>query len=96
MQRSTAAKTVCLLILVLFIAVCGVHLGGIHHDADHDGLGLIDTMSVVALVAALFVGVARLSPKQINRPRWAEPLHVVTGPRRRSLPRYGSMIRLRC
>jgi hypothetical protein len=96
MQRSTAAKTACLLILVLFIVVCGVHLGGIHHDADQGGLGLFDTLSVVALVAALFVAMLRRTPRQSNRPRWAEPLPVITRSRRRSLPRYGSMILLRC
>ena len=41
------------MLLLVFILVCGIHLAGVHHDSDSDGLGLVDRLPIIFLVALL-------------------------------------------
>jgi hypothetical protein len=57
-QGSDVAKVICLVVVILFVLVCGVHLAGAHHDGDGDGLGLADRFSAIVLAMALLIGIA--------------------------------------
>lgn len=50
LSSSSWGRFVCLTLLVLFALVCGVHLAGVHHDADTDGLGLVDALVLISMV----------------------------------------------
>ncbi len=41
------------MLLLVFILVCGLHLSGVHHDSDSDGLGLVDWLAAIFLLAVL-------------------------------------------
>lgn len=41
------------MLLLVFVLICGVHLAGIHHDSDSHGLGLVDRLATLLLVAVL-------------------------------------------
>lgn len=58
MERSAVARTLCLVILLLFVMVCGLHLVGAHHDDDLDGLALADGLTVIALAGGLGLALA--------------------------------------
>ena len=59
--RTGAVLRLTLLVLLLvFVIVCGVHVGGLHHDGDAHALGMaIAITSVLAL--ALAAGLSGLS-----------------------------------
>jgi hypothetical protein len=76
-QRSRWAQAGCLALLVIFVLICGVHLFGVQHDSEADGLGFGDGLAVMALGAAL--GMALVA----GRRRWgsAPPAcHIVLRP----------------
>ncbi|MFN2490821.1 MAG: hypothetical protein ABR529_14030 [Actinomycetota bacterium] len=52
-QRSPWVRGACLVLLLIFILICGVHLAGIHHDSDSDGLDLVDWLTAILLIALL-------------------------------------------
>lgn len=52
-RRSPWVRGAFLVLLLIFILVCGIHLAGVHHDSDSDGLGLVDRLPIVLLVAFL-------------------------------------------
>jgi len=70
---------VCLILLVSFVAVCGVHAGGTaHHDAAGDSLVLAILLAVVAAIALVSRRVetdsARTSTITISaKSPWATP-----------------------
>ena len=74
-RNSTAAKLVCLALLLLFIAVCGLHVAGAHHDVGADGLGLGHVTVLVLLVlyaaAAWVLLKDQLLPTSRLRSPWA-------------------------
>jgi hypothetical protein len=68
-QRSPIALMLCVLLLILFALVCGLHLGGAVHG-DADGLGFADGIaSVLLLLTSLLslFGTRLLSPRRRTR-----------------------------
>lgn len=63
------------MLLLVFILICGVHLAGIHHDADSDGLGLVDRLVAILLVAALGLALIGPSPRRSEGSSDASPAH---------------------
>jgi hypothetical protein len=59
-QRSSTAKLVCLVVVILFVLVCGIHVAGAHHDGDADGLSLGDSSAAAILAIVLLMGFALL------------------------------------
>ena len=56
MLGSRAGRTLCVLLLLVFVVLCGLHIAGVHHDGHSDSFGLAaDILVVVALAAALLV-----------------------------------------
>lgn len=66
MSRSAWARGACLVLLVLFVLICGVHLTGILHDSDPGGLGLVDGLSAIVLVGVL--ALLLLAADRLRRP----------------------------
>ena len=64
------------MLLLIFILVCGIHLAGAHHDSDSDGLGLVDRLPIILLVA--FLGLVMTALDGMRSPGSSE-----TGPVRR-------------
>jgi hypothetical protein len=52
-KQSPRARGACLVLLLLFVVICGIHIAGIHHDSDADGLSLVDRLATILLIAAL-------------------------------------------
>ena len=52
-RRSAWVRGAFFVLLLIFILVCGIHLAGAHHDSDSDGLGLVDRLPLILLVAFL-------------------------------------------
>jgi hypothetical protein len=52
-QRSPWVRGVCLVLLLIFVLICGIHVGGFHHDSDGDGLGLVDRLATILFVALM-------------------------------------------
>ena len=52
-RRSAWVRGAFFVLLLIFILVCGIHLAGAHHDSDSDGLGLVDRLPLILLVALL-------------------------------------------
>lgn len=50
----------CVLLLALFVLICGVHLASVHHDTDMDSLGVSDSLAQLGLLAVVAVGLALL------------------------------------
>jgi hypothetical protein len=46
-------RGVCLVLLLIFVLICGIHVGGFHHDSDGDGLGLVDRLATILFVALM-------------------------------------------
>jgi hypothetical protein len=67
MQRSTSARILFLVLLVLFVLICGLHVAGAHHGTDIDGLGLVDGLAALALVGALLAGLAATRRRSVLR-----------------------------
>lgn len=57
-NRSFAARLVMVLVLTLFIVMCGLHLGGAHHDGHGDGL--VVALNVLLLSLLLVAAIMRL------------------------------------
>lgn len=62
-EQSPWVRGACLVLLVVFLLVCGVHVAGIHHDSDSDGLGLGDRLATILLIAVLGFGLITLARK---------------------------------
>jgi hypothetical protein len=92
LERSQLARTVCLLFLILFALLCGVHFSGVDHG-DPGGLGMADLVSI-SLFFGLLLSLTRARLRSSN-PRtnvagrsaraWRIPAHtmsmlVPTGP----------------
>jgi hypothetical protein len=61
-QRSPWVRGACLVLLLIFVLICGIHVGGFHHDSDGDGLGLVErlaTMLFVALMGLILVALTK-------------------------------------
>lgn len=43
-------RILCLIVLVAFAVVCGIHLTGAHHDADPDAIGAATFVGLIALI----------------------------------------------
>lgn len=83
MEQSPWVRGACLVLLLVFILICGVHLAGIHHDSDSDGLGLVDGISIILLAAVLGFALIALS-------RWRRDDFSEAGPvAERDRPSYG-------
>ena len=52
-KRSIAARVLLVLLLMVFVVLCGMHFGGAHHDGDGDGLVLSLDVLLLTLGAAL-------------------------------------------
>ena len=50
-------RVLAICILLIFIAFCGLHLIGAHHDGDTDGLALAGGIGVIIVALALLVSV---------------------------------------
>ena len=59
-QGSTAVKVICLLLLLLFVAVCGLHMADAHHGADAEGLALANGSIFFVLLFLVTMIVARV------------------------------------
>jgi hypothetical protein len=57
-KRSTVTRVLCLVILLLFVLICGIHVAGAHHLGDSDGLALADGVVALAAIGALLLAVA--------------------------------------
>lgn len=53
MDRSALVRALCLVILLLFLVICGLHVVGVHHVGDLDGLALVDDLTAIALAGGL-------------------------------------------
>ncbi len=49
------------MLLVVLLLVCVVHVTGIHHDSDSDGLGFVDRLGTILLVAVLGIALLALT-----------------------------------
>jgi Na+-driven multidrug efflux pump len=64
-QRAAGLRALCVLILLLFLLVCGIHIAGAHHDPGPDGLALADGLTDVVLLVLLLVAVAAGSGRML-------------------------------
>jgi hypothetical protein len=83
-------------LLLVFVLVCGVHVAGIHHDADAHGLGLVDQLAGLLLVAALglaIIKLARSSPLPSSAP---SAQHQILAVATVHAPRSRMVVPLRC
>ena len=78
MQQSSWARGACLVLLVLFLLVCGIHLAGVPHDSGPDGLGLVDGLGAILLVGALALTLSLMAMG-----RWRMPAYLGLSPSRR-------------
>jgi hypothetical protein len=65
MEESAWVRGTCLVLLLVFVLVCGVHVAGIHHDSDSHGLGLVDRLAGILLVAILGLGLMTLARRTL-------------------------------
>jgi hypothetical protein len=65
MEQSSWVRGACLVLLLVFVLICGVHLAGIHHDSDSHGLGLVDRLVSLLLVAILGLGLITVARKTL-------------------------------
>lgn len=81
---STWGRAVGLTLLVLFLAVCGLHFAGAHHDADGDALVLAEGFSVLLVGALLVLAAATTFLREQGRSArsrgWAQPVLSHRGP----------------
>lgn len=95
MQRSTSARILFLVVLVLFVLICGLHVAGAHHGTDVDGLGLVDGLAALVLVGALLAGLAATRRRRVLG-AWASGLPI----RRERRPQFAissiPVVPLRC
>lgn len=59
LTRSLTARLLCVLVIVLFMGLCGLHLAGAHHDADGDGIALAQLIAILLLLLAAVPTVIR-------------------------------------
>jgi hypothetical protein len=83
-------------LLLVFILVCGVHVAGIHHDSDSDGLGLVDRLATILLVAVL--GLVLITLKRVKSPAFSEtePVRRVIFEAAADPSAFGMVVPLRC
>lgn len=59
MTQSRAGRLIFLAVLLLFVLVCGIHIAGVHHDADKHalavGITLLVGLAIVTLLAKAFI-----------------------------------------
>jgi hypothetical protein len=55
--RSTAGRIACVVLLVVFVFMCGFHLGMAHHDAAGDSLVLAILATALGALALVSLGV---------------------------------------
>jgi hypothetical protein len=68
MEQSPWVRGACLVLLLVFLLVCGIHLAGIHHGADSDALGLVDRLATTLLLAVLGFALTALSRRRTEGP----------------------------
>jgi hypothetical protein len=66
MEQSPWVRGACLVLLLVFVIICGVHVAGIHHHSDSDGLGLGDRLATLILLTVLGLGLIALSRWRIE------------------------------
>jgi hypothetical protein len=70
LERSPLARTVCLLFVILFALLCGLHFSGVDHS-DPGGLGLADLVGI-SLFFGLLLNVTRARLRS-SKPRISAP-----------------------
>ena len=54
-HQSKGVQVTFLVILILLVAVCGVHVVGSHHDAEHAGQGMADSSSLAVFLLGILL-----------------------------------------
>jgi hypothetical protein len=96
MEKSPWIRGACLVFLLVFILVCGVHVAEIHHDSDSDGLGLVDRLAIILLVAVLGLVLIALTRKTSRAFSEAEPVRGVIFETAADPSVFGMVVPLRC
>lgn len=55
-RRGSLLRVLCLLVLLVFLVICGIHIAGVHHDEDPNGLSLVDRLTFLTIAALLLLG----------------------------------------
>lgn len=76
-RRSAWVRSACLVLLLVFICICGIHLAGVHHDSDSDGLGLVDRLPIILLAAFLGLVMTTLDRRRSQGASETEPMRRV-------------------
>lgn len=61
LMQSKGLRIACLVILVLFFAICGLHVAGGHQEADPAGVGLTDLGNLAMFLLTIFLAVVVLA-----------------------------------
>lgn len=48
--QSPSARILCLILLVLFLVICGFHIAGARHNGDSSDLGLVDGLALIGML----------------------------------------------
>lgn len=75
MERSPWVRAACIMLLLVFILICGIHLAGILHDSRGLGLGLIDWLAAILLFAVLGLALAALNQRRSLGSSPTRPVH---------------------
>lgn len=65
MEHSAWARGAFLVLLMLFVLICGIHLAGVHHDSDLDGLGSAGGLGAIVVIGALALSLSAVGGRWI-------------------------------
>jgi hypothetical protein len=96
LTQSRAGRTLCVLLLAVFLVLCAMHAAGAHHDEAAESVGLVAELLLAATAAVLLLGLLRTRNSKTDPGRSdsaTEP-----GPSKRHLPhrRLALGVPLRC
>jgi len=68
LSRNPSFRVWLVVLLILFLTLCGVHIVGIHHDSQSAGIELAAAIaSIVASVLSVFAARSQLKDKRVER-----------------------------
>jgi hypothetical protein len=82
--------------LVILVLICGIHVSGIHHDSDGEGLAFVDRVATLLFIVVLGVALAASSRRRGGLPMGATVRSEISGATAVDVSSFRMVVPLRC